>query len=250
MKPNFKPLCASSILFSAAFLSSSCVIDPQIFSLSNDSGAFSDANTDGDSDPITSCGDISIIDDMEDGDGNICPTAGRIGRWNSANDTTEGAIQEPAGGAIYAATEIPGGRELSRYAVRTYGTGFMYWATMYAIVSTKGGTLPFDASKYKGIAFFARSPLNNLLKIKVRISGTVPISEGGTCEKDCHDSYAMNGIQLVEEWTEHEILFSELKQERTQTVYFNSSEILGVEFQIPADLNDDFDLWIDDLRFF
>jgi hypothetical protein len=78
--------------------------------------------------PRPLCADALLIDDMEDGDGLICPTSGREGWWSASGDGTVSGELNPRSDGPFEPTLIEeGARGTSRYAVRLRGSGFTAW---------------------------------------------------------------------------------------------------------------------------
>jgi hypothetical protein len=198
-----------------------------------------------------------LIDDLEDGDGAIHEVDGRIGAWFTFADDTMGATMTPRPGGDFVASE--GGAGGSAFAARMTGKGFKTWgAGMGLDLNNPGETMggaglkkPWDASKYKGIAFRARG--NASIKVAVVVAGVVPTDAGGTCTpstkmgEECDDVHART-VSLSADWKEVEVPFAQLKQGGWgKKVAFDAGTATGVYFMVGQ--NVDFDVAIDDLRF-
>ena len=125
-----------------------------------------------------------IIDDMEDGDQDIRPGAGRLGAWFTLNDGTSGASQAPAG--LFIMSSIPSGRGASLFAAHTSGHGFKIWAPLFGFWLNKqpaGLKQPYDARKYTGISFWARTNATSPIAVRVVVPNTDTDPDGKICRR-------------------------------------------------------------------
>jgi hypothetical protein len=194
-----------------------------------------------------------IIDDMEDGDGDIRSTAGRRGAWFILNDGTAAAEQTPAG--IFTMSAIPGGRGASQFAARTTGHGFKVWSPLFGFWMNKlaaGLKQPYDARKYAGISFWARTNAATPLAVRVLVPNADTDPDGKTCGDSgsggCSDHFGKN-FAATSQWVKHVIRFSDLAQAGWghKVDSFDPKTAYGVEFQF--DVGTEFDCWIDDVSF-
>ena len=200
----------------------------------------------------------NVIDDMEDSDrgGAILESAGRIGAWYTFNDLTTDGVQTPPAGAFEPDTlEVP--RDGSTYAARSTGEGFTEWGAGFGFDlnndAEKAGKLPYDASAYKGVTFWALTSEGNTPNVHLTLNDVSTSPEGGVCPVDetdgCNDHF---GAQLVLEpgvWKEFTFLFSELTQEGwgEPADAFSPNAIYAIQFTVDA--GEKFDVWIDDIAF-
>jgi expansin (peptidoglycan-binding protein) len=193
----------------------------------------------------------NLIDDFEDGDSAILALEGRAGHWGTYNDGT-GTQSPEAGSGI---TPETGGADGTLYAVHTEGSGFSDWgAGLQVDLNNSGGgasaRLPFDASTYAGISFYARGSGN--VRVELLTKAIAEATLGGTCSADCNDAHGAL-IDIGAEWQSFTIAFAQVAQEGWGgAADFLASELLGINFKMtktdeatPAD----FDFWIDELTF-
>jgi Leucine-rich repeat (LRR) protein len=187
------------------------------------------------------------IDDMEDYDGHICAGQGRVGAWYVFHDATEGGVQWPAEtppGTGIEMSLIPGGRDASRVAVHTYGGDFTYWGSGVGLDLNYDGAKYrlYDASRYRGLHFWARSSKRDLLRVRVNTESKTDVKYGGTCDVsgagDCPGPSGAN-IRLLPEWRDYTVTFEELG------VVDEESRLTSIQFMTKGS----FDFWVDDLTF-
>jgi hypothetical protein len=218
----------------------------------------------------TWCGDPQMIDDMEDGDNNICPTAGRFGIWWTASDATSTDLK-PAVGSTFTQTPIPGGRGTSRTAAHLAGSGFTGWGALMAFdLTTDAGYAPYDASAADGITFWAKTSANGV-GFEVNTLDTVPAKHGGTCVDsattvNCNQSWQY-WVEAPEPdtWFQVSVPFAALAQipGASQTTgnllpgsaTWDPTRVVNVQqvaFAGPVTPNGPapFDLWIDDIALY
>jgi len=205
-----------------------------------------------DNDPTVSCADPNMIDDMEDGDGNICPNGGRTGGWYKVNDGYGTQALNPA-------YLIVGGRVDSIVAVQTTGSGFYDWGATLGVnldgasVATR---LPYDVSGHKGITFWARRGSTSYptsMTVEIVQQNTSKTGEGGTCgtSTSCSDHYAYT-VTVGSTWAQYQLPFSSFYQSGWGLVKARDlANVLGFEFLIKYPQSSySFDLQIDDLAFY
>jgi hypothetical protein len=193
-----------------------------------------------------------LIDDMEDMDAEIRSVSGRTGAWFTLNDGTAGAAQTPTGTFLMSA--IPNGRGASMYAARTTGHGFKVWAPLFGFWLNKlpaGLKEPYDARKYAGITFWARSGSATPLAVRMVIPTADTDPDGKTCVDaggGCSDHFGKNFV-ASSQWTKFVVRFAELAQagwgHKVET--FDARTVYGVEFQFGVGV--EFDCWVDDVSF-
>jgi hypothetical protein len=210
----------------------------------------------------TGCTDPLMIDDMEDGDGFICPSGGRHGDWYTEDDGTSMNIS-PKGD--FTQTLIPGGRDGSRYAARLTGFGFTQTGALMGLHLNGEGPAaePYDASAFEGVKFWMKS--GTQIVTTFTMPETLPVGEpGGTCmdgpgEGNCDNHYRfLAGPTPLDEWVEYQVPFSTLRQVPLHidadgnriygSVPWNPSHVVGIEFNVQPFQT--FDVWVDDIRFY
>jgi endoglucanase len=198
-----------------------------------------------------------LIDDMEHSDGSILSVCGRQGYWYTYNDATSGGSQTPLAATPFTPAIIQGGRVLgdggaSAHAAHTNGNGFTTWGAGMAfdLNSPGAGTkLPYDATRYTGIRFWARIASGTQATVRVNIPERATDAVGNICAPKCSDHFGKT-LTLTASWVEYTLHFTgaELAQSGWGTAAtFDKSTLLGVQFQVAA--GSTFDLWIDDISF-
>ena len=197
-----------------------------------------------------------LIDDMEHSDGSILSACGRQGYWYTYNDATSGGTQTPVAATPFMPSVIQGGRTLgdggaSAHAARTYGNGFTTWGAGMAfdLNSPGAGTkLPYNATRYSGITFWARVAAATQTSLRVNIPEVATDPLGNVCAPKCSDHFGKTLI-LTDSWEQYSLSFAaDVTQSGWGTVaVFDKSSLLGVQFQAAASAT--FDIWIDDIAF-
>jgi hypothetical protein len=193
-----------------------------------------------------------IIDDMEDVDSEILAVSGRRGAWFTLNDGTAGAVQTPEGAFIMSA--IPNGRGASMYAARTTGHGFKVWAPLFGFWMNKlpaGLKQTYDARKYAGLTFWARSGNATPLAVRMVVPNADTDPDGKSCVDaggGCSDHFGKNFV-ATSQWTKFVVRFAELAQAGWgyKVEGFDARTVYGVEFQFGV--GTEFDCWVDDVGF-
>jgi len=194
---------------------------------------------------------ISLIDDMEDGVGDILPVEGRRGYWYTFNDSSPGGEQLPvSNGLLFEMTPISN-RPNSSFAAATWGEGFVLWgAGMGLILNDRVAARQFyNGRQYSGIAFWARADdgSSNVLRFNVSDRNTVP--EGGVCG-DCWDHFGAT-VVLSSSW--HWFLFSwdQLHQRGWGSPLLDAIDttaLRSLEFSVPEGVA--FSFYVDDVAFY
>jgi endoglucanase len=182
-----------------------------------------------------------LIDDAEDKDNQVVKSEGREGYWFTFVDT-EGSTIAPKGEFTMAEGGPPG----SKYAARAKGhlaaSGKSLYAGLgFAFTSPKS---PYDASKYKGVSFWAKGP--GKIRFKAPDVNTTP--EGDKCS-DCYNDFGVE-LYLSDQWTRYTIPFEKLAQQpgwgdRTPAVAKDALFALQWQYSTP---NTDYDIWIDNIE--
>ncbi|HEX7507330.1 MAG TPA: hypothetical protein VF550_11205, partial [Polyangia bacterium] len=200
--------------------------------------------------PRPMCTDGLMIDDMEDGDGFICPTNGRTGVWYDFGDGTPGELTPRSdSNVLFTPTRIEdGSRGSSRYAARFAGSGFTaYGAFMgFALMNPPKA---FDAGGLGGITFWMKS--NVPVSVELPTLETAPIRDGGQCVDDatpggCNQHFSFEITAPAPGWLPYQIPFNALSG--GGTAIWNPSHLLNVNFHVPQDTA--FEVWIDDVAFY
>jgi hypothetical protein len=191
--------------------------------------------------------DVELIDQMEDGDGAINLTGGRAGVWFAFNDGT-GTQFPKLNVESFPMAAVDPERSGSRYAARTYGSGFTTW----------GGGIGFDllaqheydASTYAGIAFWARRAPGATAAVRLVVIDGATSPLGDECDfvhNLCHDDFGSD-LELGTAFHHFSFAWADLTQRGWSGQILPSvdaSRLYGVRFQTDASV--DFDFWIDDV---
>ncbi|AUX29473.1 MULTISPECIES: carbohydrate binding domain-containing protein [Sorangium] len=200
--------------------------------------------------------DLSLIDDMEDGDGAIIPLDDaenpRRGAWFVGNDDL--GTQKPAKNETFFMTSIepPRGGSLSA-AHSEADDKFTSWGALFGfrLNSNQTETNPgvYDASEFRGITFFARADSGSSTKVLVDVVDVQTWNKGGICSTQCDDHFNKI-VTLTPCWTQYKIAFSELKQSGWGQAFaaVDLTKVWGIQFRFGA--RSGFNIWIDDVAFY
>jgi hypothetical protein len=182
-----------------------------------------------------------LIDDFEHESPSLPRLGGRDGAWILGSDSTgmhlEASVSNRCAGRGLRAGHFSGG-------------GFSSWAANWTAVlrSQPGGmAVPYDATPYGGISFWAAVASNVATPFSLPVGvTTMDVAwNGGICTK-CMDYYRTT-ISLDHAWQRFEFRFGELAQSGTGQphVALRLEKFVGLIFWPDRD----FDLWVDDVRF-
>ena len=106
-----------------------------------------------------------------------------------------------------------------------------------------------DASRYVGISFKAKTEKGTTAPIRFKVGDVNTHPDHGIC-KDCWNHWGKN-IFAKTRWTEHKVLFSELKQADgwgdPRPASIVPDKLYSLDFSLGG--SGKFDVWIDDIRF-
>lgn len=214
--------------------------------------------------------DDSLVDDFEDGDGDIVAIAGRNGSWFTFNDGT-GIETPPPGSPV-----LPEVLDASaNYVLHATASNFSPAVPLpdgsFAFGAGVGVDLnqepvshlarPYDASGYGGVHFdfTASFPEGTQIRLAflVATSATTPVSEGGTCTSSCSDDFAYVGTLPISPLSfSADLTWEQLTQQGFGTpVAFDPKTILTFKwlFQFPdtgrGASGNDFDFQLDNVSF-
>ena len=199
-----------------------------------------------------------VVADFEEGTGAVLQVGGRGGGFYMYNDGT--GMQTPPTGMLPPAVST--NRCGSKYALCMSGKNFMTWGAGMGtdLAPTSGGMgvgtkQTYDASMYKGVAFWAKT--NGVAPVSVRVSfkdkNTAP--EGGQCDanakagaEQCNDDWG-KAVSFTPEWQPVTVTFAELKQSGWGKAFneFAIKSVYSIQYQVSQGV--DFDVCIDDLQF-
>jgi len=147
-----------------------------------------------------------LIDDGEDNNGQVRKVDGRGGYWFTFADT-EGTTVAPKGDFVMG----EGGANGSAYAGVMKGKVATSGDSLYVGLGfklTESG-VPYDASKAKGVSFWARAKGEAVVRFKTPDVNTEP--SGGVCD-DCYNDFGMD-IALTDEWQHFTVPFELMRQQ-------------------------------------
>jgi hypothetical protein len=201
-----------------------------------------------------------VISTFEDGTGAVNQAAGRGGGFYMFNDGT--GMQTPAPGGLPDAAHMD--RCGGMYALCMSGKNFTMWGagmgtdlgpTAKTADGGMGAKTAYDASAYKGIAFWAKANPGSAVAIRVSLKDKNTAPEGGVCDAKmtsgamaCNDDWGKS-ISLTTDWKPYTLLWADLRQAGWGAAYsaFDVKHAYSVQLQVNKGL--DFDLCIDDLIF-
>jgi endoglucanase len=198
------------------------------------------------------CGPSGMIDDGEDGNNQNLPVENRGGYWYTFIDKTGATTVTPMAGeqgGTFAMTE--GGANGSKFAANfkgKIGTGAIVFSGMGVnFVDPKD---KYDASKYAGIAFFAKRGQDSTGKVRLKVPDMNTDPDGAVCT-ECFNDFG-GEINLTTEWRKYIFPFKKMGQEpdwgAPRKPHIVPSTIYGVQFQVKVP-NASYDIWVDDLQF-
>jgi hypothetical protein len=187
-----------------------------------------------------------LVDDMDDGSPSIPSVAGRSGLWSDSDDGAPGGIMFPDPAGPFTMTDT--GDVCRKLAVYVHGSGFSLWGANVGV----GLGNPYDASKYIGIAFWAKADAGTSAEVRVAFPDNDTSLAGGLCTSNptgptaCGDHFGVR-VTLYPHWSKYAVSFAEIRQDGwgRQTEKFDPATLYGILFQIPVDAT--FGLWIDDI---
>ena len=193
-----------------------------------------------------------LIDDMEDGVGDICNLGNRQGYWYTVGDGTEGTLS-PAQSATFTPTMIPGGRGSSHYAARFTGSGFTGWGALMGFNLDAVGLMrqTVNASSTGGITFWMKNDAP--VSVQFLIPDTVLQKQGGDCvpnasNPNCSSDFSFEITAPNADWVQYQVPFAALTQQYGGTATWNPQLLLGVQFAVGPGAA--FDVWVDDISFY
>ena len=191
--------------------------------------------------PIESSGTRPVIDDFEDGNSQALVQDGRDGYWHVIRDDSGGQLnlQEPP---------VPesGGANGSAKAMHVDGSGFSGWGAGLRL-ELRQGAAPYDAHLQNGLSFRARgtTPLR-VIFIQQDLSTGYACSRCSAETSDCGQYYSAE-VALTDTWADYRLDWDALVQSPVGSTPFGPDQLLTLEFEAAA--ADQFEFWLDDVRF-
>lgn len=191
------------------------------------------------------------IDDMEDNNNQTLVVDGRGGYWYTFVDDAGSTVTPTAGAQGGTFTQSPGGANGSQFAARmngTIGTANIVYAGMgMNFVDPKG---PYDASKYKGISFWARKGPGSTPSVRLKIPDINTDPDGGVCS-ECFNDFGAD-LRLTDDWQQFTIPFDAMSQMkgwgRPRKSSIRPDHLYSIQFQV-NDKGQTYDIYVDDLQF-
>jgi hypothetical protein len=199
-----------------------------------------------------------LIDDMEDGNREIKRTSGRRGAYYLYHDGATGT-QTPDPSKVPFMAEVV--RDTSAWSLHTTATGYAAATIGFDLNNDGAKRLPYNASAYLGVSFYARIEGTSLKSMRVQFLDKTTDRSGGVCnpaetapnEEQClaHFGYDVDGLST--NWQLVTILFSQLQQPSwgKQAPQLDAANLYSIEFTW-TDLTaakTGMNLWIDDISF-
>jgi hypothetical protein len=201
----------------------------------------------GSSSSTTLASNEELIDDLNDNDRFLAKTNGRVGAWETSNDGTPGGSMYPDPKTTFAPSDT--GDPNWKYAVYVKGSGFTNNGSNVSL----GLGAPYDASKYTGISFWAKSDAGSTYA-RVLFPDKDTDLDAGLCTMNgptsnmCYDHYGYR-FSFTPGWNKYTIPFKSLTQDGwgRKGTGFDPSTLFEIIFQFPA--NATYAVWIDNLAF-
>jgi endoglucanase len=202
---------------------------------------------------LKSCGPDGVIDDGEDNNNRVAALSGRGGYWYTYGDKLNSTITPAPGGTFSMSV---GGANGSKFAANMKGKiGGADQPPLYLSVGMGlGFTDPrnaYDASKYKGIAFWAKKGPGSTGKVRLKVPDVNTDPQGKVCTDACFNDFGAD-LDLTDTWTRYTFAWSDLHQlsgwGSPSPPAITEAKLYGIQFQVnePAA---DYDVWVDDLEF-
>jgi endoglucanase len=186
-----------------------------------------------------------MIDDLEDGNGQILPLEERAGYWYTFADE-EGTTILPDGELVPAKGGAAGSQLAARIKGKTADERNVWAGMAFSLTNPKG---TYDVSRYKGISFYARKGKGSTAVMVFRMPDANSDPQGGVC-KSCWNDFAAQ-LTLTDHWQKFVLPFSELKQEPGWGERHEEpalDKVFELRWQIKT-RNVDYDIWVDQIRF-
>ncbi len=184
-----------------------------------------------------------MLDDGEDGNGQIIKKNGRDGYWFTFADT-EGTKIEPRGPFEMTEGGRPGAPPSHNHAYvsgRTAPAGkSLYAGVGFALTNPK---MPFDLSRAQGIQFWAKGP--GRVRFKMPDINTDPTGDRCT---DCYNDFGVD-IYLSDHWERYTVPFDAMEQQPgwgDRAPHLASGGVMAVQWQFTTP-DAEFELAFDDI---
>ena len=197
------------------------------------------------------CGDGALIDDGEDGNNQTLPNGGRGGYWYTFRDAGTTTVDPPAGKYGGGAFTMSDGGHGSSWGARFHGkigTGAIVFSGLGVnFVDPKN---QYDASKYKGISFWAKRAENSTGKVRLKVPDANTDPEGAVCT-ECFNDFGAD-FTFTTEWKQYVVPFKAMRQlsgwGAPHKLHVSADKLYGLQWQVQVP-SANYDIWIDDVRF-
>jgi endoglucanase len=191
------------------------------------------------------------LDDGEDGNNQILAVAGRGGYWYTYADKAGSTIVPPAGYTGGTFTMSEGGAHGSGLAARMRGKvgrgNIVYVGMGFSFVDPKAA---YDASKYQGIAFFAKTGDRSATGVRVKVPDLNTDKDGKVCT-ECYNDFGAD-LNLTASWKRYVVPFATMTQlsgwGAPHTPAIERAKLFGIQWQVNTP-GAEYDIWIDDPEF-
>ena len=198
------------------------------------------------------CGADGLIDNGEDGNNQVLVRDGRNGYWYTYVDEAGSTVDPEAGSHGGTFSMAPGGANGSKYAANVQGkvasgSGVVFGAVGMNFVDPKG---PYDASRYGGLAFWARRGPGAIGKVRFKVPDVNTDPEGHVC-RECFNDFGAD-LNLSEAWQHFVFPFKKMAQQpdwglpRRRAI--DKSKLYGIQWQVNTP-GANIDIWVDDVEF-
>jgi len=194
---------------------------------------------------------IGLIADGENNSNQIANIQDRGGYWYTFSDEEGSTVVPESGkhGGTFQMTE--GGANGTKYAAHMTGTvaksNSAYVGIGLNFVDPMG---QYDASKYKGITFWAKKGPGSAAVTRLKVPDVDTVPEGKVCSQ-CYNDFGMD-ITLNDDWTQYTIPFTSMKQDKTwgspHPDGIKPNTLYGIQFQF-KEPGTSFDFWLDEIEF-
>lgn len=193
---------------------------------------------------IVPTGEAGLIDDFEDGDGQVAKREGRGGYWWRSNDPDGSKFDNDDGKPQ---EEGCAGSSLCLHHFGSTSSKSGAWGVNFGANVGLEGTV--DVSNYVGISFRAKSRAGVGHKVRFKIGDINTHPNLGVC-KSCWNHWGKD-IQLTNDWREYRVLFAGVQQAPgwgdPRPASLDAKHFYSIDFSV--DPGQTFDIWVDDLQF-
>jgi hypothetical protein len=183
--------------------------------------------------------DDGLIDDAEDGDFKIAAIGGRCGGWMVGKDDKSTIVPKDNKQIMTA-----GGPDKSKMAAHVKGTTASSDNACAATFMILACGDMYDATKYAGLTFWAKSESKSKVRFAVTDGQTDP---QGKIDRLCSHHFGKS-LEIGTEWKKYTVPFGDLAPaagERFTSV--DPHRLFSLGWAVGA--GQDFDLWLDEVRF-